>query len=109
MSLTFKITMPQVRQLQKRLQPVQKYVDSEILRKCDPYIPFKTGMLRDSGILGTKVGSGRIRWLAPYARKQYYKGLSTGKRGRYWVKRAMTAHGESIILGAQNKLNGGGR
>ena len=42
MSLTFKITMPQVRQLQKRLQPVQKYVDSEILRKCDPYIPYKT-------------------------------------------------------------------
>ena len=77
MSLTFKITMPQVQQLQKRLQPVQKYVDSEILRKCDPYIPFKTGMLRDSGILGTKVGSGRIRWLAPYARKQYYKGLSS--------------------------------
>ena len=63
MSLTFKITMPQVQQLQKRLQPVQKYVDSEILRKCDPYIPFKTGMLRDSGILGTKVGRGRIRWL----------------------------------------------
>ena len=47
MSLTFKITMPQVQQLQKRLQPVQKYVDSEILRKCDPYITFKTGMLRD--------------------------------------------------------------
>ena len=108
MSLTFKITMPQVQPLQKRLQPVQKYVDSEILRKCDPYIPFKTGMLRDSGILGTKVGSGRIRWLAPYARKQYYKGLSTGKRGRYWVKRAMTAHGQSIMRGAQKKLNGGG-
>lgn len=108
MSLTFKITMPQVQQLQKRLQPVQKYVDSEILRKCDPYIPFKTGMLRDSGILGTKVGSGRIRWLAPYARKQYYKGLSTGKRGRYWVKRAMTAHRQSIMRGAQKKLNGGG-
>lgn len=108
MSLTFKITMPQKQQLQKRLQPVQKYVDSKILRKCDPYIPFKTGMLRDSGILGTKVGSGRIRWIAPYARKQYYKGLSTGKRGRYWVKRAMTAHGESIMRGARKKLNDGG-
>lgn len=107
MSLTFKITMPQKQLLQKKLQPVQKYVDSEILRKCDPYIPFKTGMLRDSGILGTKIGSGRIRWLAPYARKQYYKGLSTGKRGRYWVKRAMTAHGESILRGAQEKLGGG--
>ena len=107
MSLTFKITMPQKQLLQKKLQPVQKYVDSKILQKCDPYIPFKTGMLRDSGILGTKIGSGRIRWIAPYARKQYYKGLSTGKRGRYWVKRAMTAHGESILRGAQEKLGGG--
>ena len=80
--MSFKITMPQKQQLQKKLQPVQKYVDSEILRKCDPYIPFKTGMLRDSGVLGTKIGNGRIRWIAPYARKQYYKGLSTGKRGR---------------------------
>lgn len=106
MSLTFKITMPQVQQLQKRLQPVQKYVDSEILRKCDPYIPFKTGMLRDSGVLGTKIGSGRIRYLAPYARKQYYKGLSTGKRGRYWVKRAMTAHGDAIQRSTQKILNG---
>lgn len=106
MSLSFKITMPQKQQLQKRLQPVQKYVDGEILRKCDPYIPFKTGMLRDSGFLGTKVGSGRIRWIAPYARRRYYEGLSSGKRGKYWLKRAMTAHGQEIIRGAKKKLNG---
>ena len=53
--MTFKITMPQKQQLQKRLQPVQKYVDSEILNRCNPYIPFKTGMLKKSGILDCTV------------------------------------------------------
>lgn len=77
----FKIRMPTAKDFSDRLQKAQKFVDSEVLRKSDPYVPLKTGMLRDSGVLGTKIGSGRIRYLAPYARKQYYKGLSTGKRG----------------------------
>lgn len=96
--------MPKTNVFDKRIKKAQKFLDSEILRKCDPYIPLKTGMLRDSGILGTKVGSGRIRWIAPYAKRQYYKGLSSGKRGRWWLKRAMTAHGEEILRGTQKKM-----
>lgn len=102
----FKIRMPTAKDFSDRLQKAQKFVDSEVLRKSDPYVPFKTGMLRDSGVLGTKIGSGRIRYLAPYARKQYYKGLSTGKRGRYWMKRAMTTHGDAIQRSTQKILNG---
>lgn len=103
----FKIKMPSEKDFSGRLKKAQKFLDSEILRKCDPYIPFKTGMLRDSGILGTKVGNGRIRWIAPYAKRQYYKGLASGKRGRWWLKRAMTAHGEEILRATQKKLEGG--
>lgn len=103
----FKIKIPNPSIFNERIKKAQKFLDSEILRKCDPYIPFKTGMLRDSGILGTKVGSGRIRWIAPYAKRQYYKGRSSGKRGRWWLKRAMTAHGVEIIRATQKKLNGG--
>lgn len=33
---------------------VQKIVDSEVLRRSDPYVPFKTGYLKSSGIRGTK-------------------------------------------------------
>ena len=58
--------MPSEKFFSERIKKAQKFVDSEVLRKSDPYIPFKTGMLRDSGILGTKIGSGRIRYLAPY-------------------------------------------
>ena len=98
--------MPSEKFFSERIKKAQKFVDSEVLRKSDPYIPFKTGMLRDSGILGTKIGSGRIRYLAPYAKKQYYKGRYSGKRGRYWVKRAMLAHGDAIASGAQKIIDG---
>ena len=93
--------MPSEKFFSERIKKAQKFVDSEVLRKSDPYIPFKTGMLRDSGILGTKIGSGRIRYLAPYD-----KGRSSGKRGRYWVKRAMLAHGDAIASGAQKIIDG---
>ena len=38
----------------------QMFVDSEVLRRCSPRVPFKTGMLEKSGKLGTDVGSGEV-------------------------------------------------
>lgn len=37
---------------------VQQYVDNAVLRFCDPYVPKDTGMLIDSGITHTNIGSG---------------------------------------------------
>lgn len=51
---------------------VQKIVDSEVLRRCDPYVPFRTGALKKSGILGTKIGSGEVVYNAVYAHENYY-------------------------------------
>ena len=45
---------------------VQKIVDSEVLRRSDPYVPFKTGYLKSSGIRGTKIGSGEVMYNAVY-------------------------------------------
>ena len=36
---------------------VQKFIDSEVLRRCDPYVPMDTGSLKRSGITGTVIGS----------------------------------------------------
>ena len=89
----------------------QKFIDNEVLRVCDPYIPKRTGMLIKSGILGTVVGSGMVKWLAPYAKLQYYSsrapGSSTGRlRGPQWFPRAMNVHRDRIIAGAA-KIAGG--
>lgn len=98
----------------KEFQKVQTYIDNEVLRKCDPYVPFRTGNLKRSGISGTVKGSGEIVYNAPYAEKQYYENEGKGKqgtnnkkskakkklRGSYWFKRAMADHGQEILTGA---------
>ena len=50
----------------------QRFVDNEVLRLSSPYVPFQTGMLDKSGILGTDVGSGEVNYIAPYASRLYY-------------------------------------
>ena len=95
-----------------RYSEAQKFVDGEVLRLCDPYIPLRTGVLIKSGILGTEVGSGTVRWIAPYARRQYYSprqpGSQTGPlRGPYWFERMKAVHVKTILAGAQRLLGGG--
>ena len=90
---------------------VQKFIDSEVLRQSEPFIPLLTSMLIKSGILGTDVGSGTVSWIAPYAKRQYYKGRRPGTqqagplRGRFWFERMKAVRGETIIKGAK-KLAG---
>lgn len=108
MSMTIKsVILPQTKQLIARVQRAQKVVDSEVLRRCDPLVPFQTGKLKGSGITGTKIGSGKIRYTAPYARRQYYMGRVSATRGRRWFLRMVSQQGNSIRAIAQKALNGG--
>jgi hypothetical protein len=96
----------------RRYTEAQKFVDSEVLRRCEPYIPLKTGMLVKSGILGTDIGSGTVKWIAPYARHQYYlkrkKKSETGPlRGSFWFQRMKEVYGRIILKGAASLAGGG--
>jgi hypothetical protein len=118
-----------------RYSNAQKYVDSEVLRLCEPYLPFRTGMLIKLGILGTKIGSGWVIWLGPYARFLYYGKVMVGiesrsawakkgekkevidkdltyhgggLRGSFWFARMKEISGRAIIAGAK-KIAGGGK
>ena len=87
---------------------VQKFIDSECLRRSDKYTPKRTGELIRSGTRGTVIGKGRIVYLAPHARSNYYlngghgmQGTARGGlRGRLWFKRMTAAHRMSILAGA---------
>ena len=97
----------------KRYSTAQIFVDSEVLRLCEPLIPLRTGMLIKSGILGTRVGSGLVQWIAPYAKAQYYmarkKGSQTGpQRWPFWFERWKTAHVHTVLAGAR-RIAGGGK
>lgn len=94
-----------------QLNKAQQFVDSEVLRGCSAYVPFQTGTLQKSGILGTKIGSGEVVWLAPYAAAQYYNTSQTRaydpNRGAYWFERWKADHAQKVIAKAK-KIGGGG-
>lgn len=86
-----------------RYSAAQRFVDSEVLRRCDPYTPFLTGTLIKSGALGTDVGSGKVQWIVPYARKRYYTPAKheVGLRGAYWFERWKAVGGTQLIRDAK--------
>jgi hypothetical protein len=89
----------------------QKFVDSEVLRGCEPYIPLLTGVLIMSGILGTEVGSGTVSWITPYARKRYYTPRKTPSetgplRGPFWFERWKAVDNGKTVMQAR-KIAGG--
>ena len=47
--------------------PAQTFVDSEVIRYCDPKVPFETGMLKDSTLAASVIGQGTIVYDTPYA------------------------------------------
>lgn len=91
------------------LNAAQNFIDSEVLRLSSPYVPFQTGMLHDSGIIGTVIGSGWVNWVATYAASQYYNTADSrfydARRGAHWFERMKADHGSQIIAGAK-KIGG---
>jgi len=71
---------------------LQKYADSEIARRMEPYVPFYQGALRGS-VKNSRFGSGVLEYKTPYAKRQFYKGRMAGTKpqshleGRRWDKR----------------------
>jgi hypothetical protein len=69
-------------------------------------------MLKLSGILGTEVGSGEVRYIAPYSARQYYKTADSRpydpNRGAHWFERGKAVERERILQGAL-RLAGGGK
>lgn len=88
----------------QKFQDAQKFVDSEVLRLDAPYVPFQTGMLQKSGILGTVIGSGEVNYIAPYAAAQYYGTADSrsydARRGGHWFERMKIDHRDQILRGA---------
>lgn len=51
---------------------VQQFIDSEVIRLCDPKVPFRTGVLKHSAITASAIGQGLVVYATPYARYLYY-------------------------------------
>ena len=78
----------------ERFSSVQKFVDSECIRLMVPYTPARNNILYKSPTLGTKIGSGKIYYVSPYARYQYYGKLMVSSV----TGSAYASHGEKKVL-----------
>ncbi len=93
--------------LNSKLEFAQKYVDGEVLRLCDPYIPEDSSNLIKSGVIATKIGSGEVIWDTSrvgggqkYAKKMYYGNYNfrgAPIKGNHWGTRAMQNGGYKAI------------
>lgn len=98
----------------ENLARAQKYLDSTVLKDTDKYTPMHTGFLKKSGVLGTRIGSGLVEYIAPYARKCYY-GVNIKFRKTMhplaqakWFE-ASKAVNKAAWLTAVRRIAGGGR
>lgn len=89
----------------KKFREAQIWLDSEILRLSEPYVPKLTGMLTALGTLGTEIGSGWIIWLGPYAKFQYYGKVMIGEQsGKVWADKGE----KKIVTNRDIQYHGGG-
>lgn len=91
-------------------QRAQRFVDSEVLRLTDPYVPMDSGTLRQSGIQNTNIGSGLVRYRTPYARRLYYNPQfnfqGAPMRGGKWFERMKQNNKDTILRGAARIAGG---
>jgi len=79
--------------------PLQRFADDYILRTMEPYVPKDTGMLYKSATLGTHIGSGELRFIAPYSRYLFYGILMVDSvTGSSWATRGGTKVATSTKL-----------
>lgn len=71
----------------------QRFFTHEVRRLSDPYVPFLTGVLKNTAT--ETVGS--ITYNTPYARRQYYENRGTGLRGGHWTERMWADRGKEIV------------
>ena len=54
------------------IKRLQAPLDAMVLADSNFFCPIKTGTLQKSAIINTQIGSGEVKWVTPYARRQYY-------------------------------------
>lgn len=60
------------RKIKAGAERAQIALDNQVLKDSNKYCPLDTSALQKSAIISTVIGSGRIVWSTPYAKKLYY-------------------------------------
>ena len=88
------------------LGEAQVFVDSEVMRCMEPYLPFLSGVMVESMKTGTEIGSGEVVVNTPYAHKRLKIARNNGLRGPNYFERMKADHKDAILDGAR-RITGG--
>ena len=102
-----------IEQMRKNFFSAQAWLDNAVLRDSEPFVPMITGALRKSGILGTVIGSGAVRYIAPYAKRKYYDVYTPSREAhpqatRMWFETAKAIYKERWLAGVKAIAGRGG-
>ena len=78
-----------LRRFEQRRNTAQIWLDSEILRSTEPFVPMDQGDLIGSGVRGTVPGSGLIVYNSPYAHYHYVGLVRVGRAPKKLTNRKM--------------------
>lgn len=116
-----------LRRFEQRRNTAQIWLDSEILRSTEPFVPMDQGDLIGSGVRGTVPGSGLIVYNSPYAHYHYVGLVRVGRapkkltdrkmqysqlhqagqeRGSAWFDRSKKANLAAWIAGVERAMRG---
>lgn len=104
--------MATLARLEGQVDKAQKWLDNEVLKDCQPYVPMRSGNLMNSGVSGTTLGSGKVVYNAPYAKRMYYgtnfnfSKLKHPQACAQWFEKAKSVHKEDWKQGVQKIVKG---
>ena len=88
----------------------QPFLDQMVLKDSNYYIPADTWNLRDSSLMHSDIGSGKLVWQTPYARRLYYnpqynfsKDKNPNARG-LWFEEAKSKHRKRWIKDTEREV-----
>ena len=78
-----------LRRFEERGKTAQVWLDSEILRSTEPFVPMDQGDLIGSGVRGTVPGSGLVAHNSPHAHYHYVGLVRVGRAPKKLTNRKM--------------------
>lgn len=94
------------------MKKAQRWLDNEVAKDCEPYVPYDTGALTRSVYPSAARGEGQLVYNTPYARNVYYAVGAHFKKSTHpqacaqWFEKAKAVRKEHWVDGA-NKIMGG--
>ena len=101
-----------ISRLEGDVKRAQKWLDNEVLKDCQPYVPMRSGNLMNSGVTGTTLGEGEVVYDAPYSRRMYYGVNFNFSKEKHpqacakWFEKAKAVNKEKWRQGVQKIVKG---